>query len=284
MKTVKEIQNSYKIELSDIYSVDEINSLFFIALQEITGIAKIQYLSDKNFAINDEDYLMLNKALNRLAANEPIQYILGKAYFYGMDLEVNEHVLIPRQETEELVHIILQNTDPTKEYNILDIGTGSGCIAIALKKNLPISRVKAIDIDDNALKIAKLNALKYNVEVSFKQMDFLKKADCEKDCKFDIIVSNPPYIKVSEKKLMRKNVLDYEPEKALFVPENNPLIFYEAIVRYASKHLEKGGMLFLEINENHGLETKNLLSHKFQNTSLIKDIHGKDRFIYSQRK
>jgi release factor glutamine methyltransferase len=241
-------------------------------------------LSATNSA-NKEYILKVSNAVLRLLRNEPLQYILGIAYFLNLTFEVNSSVLIPRPETEELVTLVLkslneQTTD--KEIHILDIGTGSGCIAIALKHLLPNSKVTAIDISEDALKVAARNARKNNVEVSFIKLNILDSAYWEILPDFDVIISNPPYITDSEKRLMQKNVLDHEPELALFVPNEDPLRFYKAITVFSKERLKRNGQLWFEINEVFGREVLSLFDDTtFQNKAIVADINGKDRFTYA---
>lgn len=229
---------------------------------------------------NVSDYLIdkIRDILRRLDADEPIQYILGEAYFYGMNLRVDRSTLIPRPETEELVDMIVKTWGDRNDLSVLDIGTGSGAIAIALQRNLPFSKVSAIDISEEALKIAKENASDLHAKIDFIKKDIFEFSP--KPQSFDIIVSNPPYIDESEKADMDKNVLDYEPHTALFVPDASPLIFYSRIADIASKALVDGGGLYFEINPRHSSELVALLEKDgLSDIEIHKDIHGKQRFI-----
>jgi release factor glutamine methyltransferase len=232
--------------------------------------------------INESEILKINNKFKKIANQEPVQYVIGKTYFYNLILKVNKDVLIPRPETEELVNIIVQTyiNKHDSKINILDIGTGSGCIAIALNKSLKNSDVTAIDISDKALNIAKFNNNSNNTNVHFKLINILDKQALTKLGFFDIIVSNPPYVLEKEKSLMEKKVLDFEPPLALFVSNEDPLIYYKAIINFALEHLNPNGKLFFEINENYGEELKTLLTlHQYKNISLLKDINNKNRFI-----
>ncbi|MGB0522054.1 MAG: peptide chain release factor N(5)-glutamine methyltransferase [Flammeovirgaceae bacterium] len=221
----------------------------------------------------------LEEYLQRLIHQEPIQYITEVADFYGLEFQVNPHVLIPRPETEELVHLIIQEQNERQNVNILDIGTGSGCIPISLKKNLPKAAVYGVDISLQALQVAHENAVKNEVTVNFSQLDVLTQ-DLSNFPKFQVIVSNPPYVRALEKEKMQANVLDHEPHLALFVPNANPLLFYKRITQLAAVALENGGMLYFEINEAFGKECLELLAnYGFQQISLIKDMQGKDRMV-----
>ena len=263
-------------ELEDLYSKEEVESLMFIFFEEYLGWNKAKVLSDREKNINQSDLLKFNFGIKDIKKGKPVQYVIGKSYFYGEDFLVNKHTLIPRPETEELVSLIIKENNQKNNLSILDIGTGSGCIAITLAKHLNGSKVIAMDISQNALEMAKENHRRFDVDISFLEMDILNP---EKSFvqKFDIIVSNPPYVCDSEKTLMKKNVLDYEPHTALFVDDCEPLIFYDKIADFAKKHLEKEGILYFEINERFGTEMNFLLSQKGFNSSIIQDINGKNR-------
>jgi release factor glutamine methyltransferase len=224
------------------------------------------------------DFEKIENIILRLKNAEPIQYILGETEFYGLKLKVNPSVLIPRPETEELVDWIVQSKLPAN-CNVLDIGAGSGCIALAIKNQLKKAKVSGLDISENAIETARHNALENRLEVDFFQADILNHSDFI-DQKFDVVVSNPPYIRESEKPLMHSNVLDFEPEKALFVPDADPLLFYRTIAEFARKYLKKYGSLFFEINENLGTETVGLLADfGFSDIEIRKDINGKNRMV-----
>lgn len=265
--------------LQEIYSEGESNSILRIVFEDVFKIQKADYHRD----ISENEIETLKGIRNRLLENEPIQYILGEADFYGLKFRVNASVLIPRSETEELVYWILEvgkKEQKNPNFSLLDIGTGSGCIPITLKKKMPEWKISAIDIDNGALKIAQENADLNNVFVRFVQSDILDKKGWSSESKYDIIVSNPPYIPGNEKHLMPANVLGFEPNIALFVTDENPLIFYETIADFALKNLKPGGNLFFEMNEFNAIQVKNLLNLKgFQNTEIRKDINGKNRMI-----
>ena len=258
-----------------------------IVLADIAGIspAKIKAFPEMEIAAADAE--RIESILKRLKTGEPVQYILGHTEFFGLPFNVNPSVLIPRPETEELVEWILDSWRLAvggwhKPYNILDIGTGSGCIAISLKKNLN-AEVSAIDISAGALNTAKENAELNDVEVNFILADILNLKSEIGSSKFEIIVSNPPYVTLEDKKQMHINVNDFEPHNALFVPQEDPLIFYKAIADFAAKRLENGGLLFFEINENYGEEIIELLNGKqFNNIELRKDMSGKYRMAKAQ--
>jgi release factor glutamine methyltransferase len=263
--------------LSDLYPDSEISGFTRLIIEDITGLSMPLILSDKNIKITEAQELKIQKIIERLQAFEPIQYILEQTEFYGLPFQVNNNVLIPRPETEELVEKII-NDNSKKSVKILDIGTGSGCIAISLKKYLPNSSVDAWDISFKALDVAVLNSKINSVDVTFKRVDVL--SEYPNDGLFDIIVSNPPYVLEAEKADMEHNVLDYEPHTALFVPDREPLLFYERIADIAQHILKPNGYLYFEINSAKGQETSAMLKQKgFTNIELIQDISGKDRMV-----
>jgi release factor glutamine methyltransferase len=229
------------------------------------------------------DFERLQHIIGELLNGRPLQYILGYAWFHDLKLAVNDTVLIPRPETEELTDYILKDC-PFPEPFILDIGTGSGAIAVTLAKKLPAANVYASDISDKAILTAEKNAESNGTSVKFIRHDILNLSGWNNIPSFDVIVSNPPYIRLSEKKFMEKNVLDYEPQEALFVNDNDPLIYYRAIRNFAMKHLKSGGLIYLEINESLGFETASLFSSPgFLSTVVMKDLQEKDRFIKTVR-
>lgn len=234
-----------------------------------------------NQKLNSDMYKKLLDDLQELKASKPIQYLIGKTEFFDLELSVNKDVLIPRPETEEMVYHIRDNYSARKApQKILDVGTGSGCIALSMKKLFPQAKVLAIDISPLALAVAEKNAVLNGLEVVFKRIDMLKTADYELlPSDFDLIISNPPYVLISERKKMKENVLFYEPESALFVNDSEPLIFYQSILNFCKDHLCKTGELYLEINESFGEELSSKLSKLFPIVNLMKDINGTDRFI-----
>ena len=277
-----QIKKIFHQQLKEIYIENEIDSLFFIALEYVTSISKIEYILQKEEEISEEKLIELKFILEELTKNKPIQYITKNAYFYGLNFYVNEKVLIPRQETNELVDWVLMSVTHSKPIKILDIGTGSGCIAITLKKNLPLSEVFAIDISNEAIQVAQKNANNNQVEINFLQKNILEINDLKSN--FDIIISNPPYVRELEKLEMAPNVLDNEPHLALFVPDNNPLLFYEKITEIALKNLTEDGMLFFEINQYLSEETKKMIENKgFKNVTLRKDLQENYRMILAKK-
>ena len=266
-------------QLSPIYPMQEIESISMLIFEKVLGLSRIQIRLNQNETVSAANLTQIKEIISRLIQFEPIQYILGETEFYGCTFKVDPSVLIPRQETEELADWIVRDN---KHLNpaILDIGTGSGCIPISLVKNLPGASADGWDISPYALLIAEENALKNKVKVSFQCVDILNPVAARHHEKYDIVVSNPPYITISEKALMHKNVIQFEPHLALFVPDSDPLVFYREIADLAVTELKPGGHLYLEINEQFGNETLKLLRIKgFNHLILKKDINGKNRMI-----
>jgi release factor glutamine methyltransferase len=286
MITIKDVFEDYK-QLNKVYETKEIQAISLLAISEITGLSKASIKAFPERELSNEQTQKLKNTLTQLQTGEPIQYILGITEFYGLPFKVNPSVLIPRPETEELVEWILSVAGTRLPVagsqfacNILDIGTGSGCIAISLKKNLPGSLVSAIDISEGALQTAKENAELNEVKVSFIKTDILNINSEIELPKSEIIISNPPYVTLDDKKQMHTNVTNFEPHTALFVPEHDPLIFYKAIADFALLNLTPNGLLFFEINELYGQETVKLLKDKgFVSAELRKDMSGRDRMI-----
>ena len=278
-RTIKEIKNYIKKELFNLYDNNEIVTFSFLIFEHLLKYTKIQYHANNNVKVDDTICNKIKDIVDRLKKNEPIQYILGHMEFYDLKINVNPHILIPRPETEELTDLIIKN-EKQIGLQIIDIGTGSGCIAIALAKNLSNAQIDAVDISEDALITAKENAEMNNVHVSFFRCDISKEESLLTGEKYDIIVSNPPYVKNSEKSKMKKNVLDYEPHTALFVSDENPLLFYKYIITFAIEYLKNGGRVYVEINEALGNETKALFEKEgFDDVRVIKDLNNKERFI-----
>ncbi len=277
---MQDVLQNVRKSLSQFYPDSEISALVRLLIEHVTKTSMPALLSDKNTKITSEEVLKISKIVERLQRFEPIQYILGETEFYGLTFTVNCNVLIPRPETEELVELILNENKGTTP-RILDIGTGSGCIAVSLQKHLPKASVTGWDISDKALTVASLNSKNNAVNVAFNRVDIL--ADYPDNERFDIIVSNPPYVLDSEKSDMHTNVLDYEPHTALFISDDDPLLFYNRIADVATRLLTKGGKLYFEINRAKGQETVKMLENKqFSNIRLIKDIWGNDRMIRAE--
>ncbi len=281
MQNIKLLYQFYIEKLQTIYNIDESVAIANNVFEELL-LVKPHQIKILNIDISDEEENNLLTILDRLLSHEPIQYILGKAWFYGNKFKVNKHTLIPRSETEELVELVVKTINNTsfKTPKILDIGTGSGCIAIALKLAIENSNVFALENSQEALLIAKQNAKELNAAINFIEDDILNITNPLTNQLFDVIVSNPPYILQKEKVEMETNVLSFEPHEALFVNNNDPLIFYEAIANYAKKYLQPNGFLFFEINQKYGNETFKMLEEKgFLEIELIKDINGNDRMV-----
>lgn len=278
---IKQYRTQFIKELSSLYDAYEAESFFYLILENKHKLRQIDLALNHELTFSDVDLTVWTAFLDHLKKEVPIQYLLGKTNFYGMDFEVNENVLIPRPETEELVEwIVNENTKEAKpkKLKVLDVGTGSGCIAISLAKNLPNAEVYGVDVSKKAIETAKRNAINNNVDVTFMYLDILETAVLA--CNFDIIVSNPPYVRNLEKEEIKKNVLDYEPHLALFVDDNDALIFYRKIAVLAKSGLSENGQLFFEINQYLGKEMTDLLEKiDFKNIELRKDIYGNDRMM-----
>jgi release factor glutamine methyltransferase len=281
---IKEYRTQFIEVLSPIYDIGEVESFFYLILEEKRELKRIDLALNPDLTFSVEEIQLWNSILVQLQQEIPIQYLLGKTNFYGLDFEVNSDVLIPRPETEELVEWIIETQNPkpkTQNPKILDIGTGSGCIAIALAKNIPNAQVFAIDVSAPALATAQKNAKINEVNVVFIEKNILETEDLEQQ--FDSIISNPPYVRELEKKEIKKNVLDNEPHLALFVEDNDALLFYRKITELAQKNLSKDGKLFFEINQYLGKEMVELLEKmNFKNIELRKDMYGNDRMIKAE--
>ncbi|MBT8298300.1 MAG: peptide chain release factor N(5)-glutamine methyltransferase [Maribacter sp.] len=281
---LKEIRNIYHSELDSIYSKDEVDSFFYLVIEHYLDFERFILAIEPLITVTKTEEQPLFEVLGQLKLERPIQYILGSTQFMELELMVNENVLIPRPETEELVRWIIDDSEALgiNEINVLDIGTGSGCIAIAMAKYLKNSKVKALDISDKALEVAKQNASLNKVNVEFIQANILNGKILKE--KYNIIVSNPPYVRQLEKSKMKSNVSENEPDVALFVEDNDPLIFYQKIVEFAKSNLKKGGWLYFEINQYLGSQTKELLAEDFCEVELRKDMFGNDRLLKGKLK
>ena len=280
---LKEFKLFFNEALSAIYPKTEIDSFFFILMEEKLKLQRIDTVLKPDFLITEKNLIDLKNIVKRLQKEEPVQYILGNTEFYGLPFLVNKNTLIPRTETEELVAWVLDEikvlaNNKITEPSILDIGTGTGCIPISLAKNLTSLNISAIDISTEALLIAKQNAILNKVTIEFIELDILNTESLPQE--YDVIISNPPYVRELEKEEIKNNVLENEPHLALFVADENPLIFYNKIADLAKQQLSKNGMLFFEINQYLGKETINMLVKKgFKNIQLKKDLFGNDRMI-----
>lgn len=282
------IQLAYQqllVHLYEIYDSREAANIADWVIEHVTGQRKIDRIVYKDLPVSEVQQKQLEKITVELLLQRPVQYVLGEAWFVDMKLIINENVLIPRPETEELVEWILEDIKKSgnKEVSLIDIGTGSGCIPIALKKKIPAITALAIDVSDAALQVAKLNSIQQKVSIDFMSLDFLNKNEWNCLGQYNVIVSNPPYIKKSEAPEMRDNVLKHEPHVALFVPDEDALIFYEAIAGFSQAHLKKPGNVYVEINEALGEQVVELFTKKgFSNIILKKDLQGKERMVKAE--
>ena len=292
-----DLKHIFHKELDALYGKDEVGSFFNLCMEHYLNSPRFQLTLEPEFTLTKPEANTFFQALEDLKQQKPIQYILGETEFYGLPFKVNENVLIPRPETEELVNLIISSVTSSaveKSLRILDIGTGSGCIAIVLAKNLPNAEIFALDVSNEALKVAKQNAKLNNVQINFIETDILKEtvdSSLWEDVAsremgyFDTIVSNPPYVRNQEKTEIKPNVLDNEPHLALFVEDDNPLQFYKAITEFAVNNLKLKGQLYFEINQYLGEETKALLiESNFEEVKLLKDLNGNDRMLKGRKK
>ena len=289
---LKDLEQLFHKELDAVYGKDEVSQFFYICIEAFYKLSRLDLALDTNLSLSTKEAPQLLKALEHLKAEKPIQYLIGNAEFYGLTFNVNKHTLIPRPETEELVDLIIKTIhaedSQNQPLNLLDIGTGTGCIAISLAKHLPKAKVSAMDISVKAIEVAQINAKEHNVAVNFIEQSVLvipeaiKKIDFND--KWDVIVSNPPYVRELEKQEIKPNVLDNEPHLALFVSDENPLVFYNAITQIAEQKLKPNGYLFFEINQYLGKEMKSLVEKfDFRNVQIIKDGFGNDRILKAEK-
>jgi release factor glutamine methyltransferase len=288
---LKNYKSTFLQELSSLYEEQEIESFFYIILEKLHGLKRIDLALNPQSVMDGAHLKQWKNIVTELKKQRPVQYILGETAFYGLSFLVNENTLIPRPETEELVELIIESTNyelRNTKLKVLDIGTGSGCIAISLAKHLPTSEVYAIDVSEKALDLAKKNAELNKVAIDFISTNILDVVNLSAvaglDKQFDIIVSNPPYVRNLEKDEIKPNVLEYEPHLALFVDDIDPLLFYRKIAELAIKNLNPNGKLYFEINQYLGKETIKLLEDfGFRNVELKKDIYGNDRIISCEK-
>ena len=290
-----EAEQYVKEQLKGIYHEQEATNITDLAIEHVTGLLKTQRVSKKQTELSASQFSQLQKDLQRLKSNEPIQYVMNKSWFYGMELYVDKNVLIPRPETEELVEWIISDlkasgkdvfirksmeADETTQLKILDIGTGSGCIALALKKAMPKAEVWGCDVSEEALNVARRNGSTLNIRVDFQGVNFLDEAQQKHLPTVDIIVSNPPYVPLKDKEQMQPNVVAHEPHTALFVPDNDPLVFYRALAEFGKKRLYESGTIYMEIHEGLANEVVTLFNKQgYSNIELKKDMQGKDRMV-----
>lgn len=277
---IGDIRSYYAQQLFKFYDERETENLIFMLLEDFAGVSKSELIINPEFTINESELLNIHFAVKDLKNYKPIQYILGKTEFYGIPILVNSNVLIPRPETEELIDWVKNDVKKNDNLSALDIGTGSGCIAIALKMTLPDLNIQAIDMSMGAIEMAEQNAKMNQTDITFSQINFLNRNEWKNLGQYNIIISNPPYVRNSEKAQMKKNVLNYEPENALFVDENDPLVFYKAIAEFAKSNLKTGGSLYCEINQYLGENTVEMFeSYGFKEIQLKKDFKENNRFI-----
>ena len=270
----------FQLQLGDLYPEKEVRNLAKMSIEDIFGYDAAFLATHPDEKLTESEMLKIVFLMKKLKTGMPIQYALGYAHFMDLELKVNEHTLIPRPETEELVSWILSSTSNKKDFKILDIGTGSGCIALALKTRLTKASITASDISSEALEIAEENADHLNLEITFIKDNILIPSALKSINSLDIIVSNPPYVTDEEASLLHKNVLDFEPHRALFVPNDDGLIYYRHIISFAQDKLNSGGWLYFEINEKYGQETLIMLEKVgFTQLELKKDLSGKDRMV-----
>ena len=282
---VRDIRKYYCEQLCSVYDNDEANAMILILLEHYFKITRVKMALEPDMRLSESEMLTFHFAVKDLLKNKPIQYIIGETEFCDLKFKVNENVLIPRPETSEMIYKIVerQKTKDNRQLSILDIGTGSGCIAISLAKQIPNSKVYALDISEKALDVAKENAFNNNVDVTFIHDDILSLKN-KIETKFDIIVSNPPYVRELEKAEMRDNVLNWEPHNALFVSDSDPLIFYRNILKFAKNNLNQDGEIWFEINEYLGKDMTDLCKeYGFSDIEIFKDFRGKERGLKTTR-
>lgn len=283
-KNIKDLIHYITDAVATIYGAHEAKAMAMLVAEQVLQLNPLQLSVARQQAISEEQWQQASHIIGRLQQHEPLQYVLGCAHFYGLELEVNPAVLIPRPETEELVDLIIREHAGGRQLQILDICTGSGCIAIALSAHLPAEKVYGLDISEPALAVARTNALKYGQSISWFQQDILTQDLALPPASIDIMVSNPPYVLEQEKTFMRKNVLAFEPHLALFVPDNNALLFYQRISELGLQYLKPGGKLYFEINEQQAAPLGQLLSRQgYDPVQVLPDLFGKDRFIRAGR-
>jgi release factor glutamine methyltransferase len=281
--TIKALFKQYIKDLEQIYSSGEAIAIAYIIFEYFISCSKTDIVSRENEMVSASNLDRLNNALQKLLNHEPVQYITGEAWFYNLKFKVNNAVLIPRPETEELVLEVINFLKNTADKKVLDIGTGSGCIPISIKKNVPNANIFALDISDDALEIAKANALANMVTIVFEKINILNEKVFTTLPSFDVIISNPPYIPENEKQLLAENVIKYEPHIALFVPQQDPLIFYKKIALFVETNLNVNGKIFLEVHEDLAHETATIFKAKNYEVTIKKDMQGKDRMLIIYR-
>ncbi|MHA6248718.1 peptide chain release factor N(5)-glutamine methyltransferase [Pontibacter sp. CAU 1760] len=281
MPTIQQMQQLIRQHIQEVYPEPEAGGIAQLVLEHVLQQSRVQLSLNKQEPVSEAQEQAIEAAVARLQGQEPVQYVLGEAHFYGLDLLVDERVLIPRPETEELVDLVLKQHGQRQGLQVLDICAGSGCIPLALAANLAGATVYGLEISEGALEVAKANAARYNLPVTWLQQDIFDPINALPVASLDIIISNPPYVLEDEKQQMRPNVLLYEPHLALFVPDTDALRYYVRIAEVAGQLLRQGGMLYFEINERYGQEVKALLLQQgFSAAGVVQDLFGKDRIVF----
>lgn len=276
----KELYRNFLVELQSVYDLSEATVITDWVFEHIANIKKADLIKNPLQKVPEPVLRKLAAKQEELLQHKPVQYVMGNTTFYNMQFQVNDKVLIPRPETEEMTNMVINNYRfEQKQISILDIGTGSGCIAVAIKKNLPSAKVIALDVSEEALDIARTNAITNKTNIQCTLFDFLDESRWPELMLFDIIISNPPYIPVKEKNTMDKNVVDYEPHSALFVPDHNPLLFYEKIAKFGRSHLNYNGKIFVETHVDYTQDVAKLFSATYQQVIVKKDMFGKERMV-----
>jgi len=280
---LNEFYRHFLLQLRLIYVENEAANITKMVFESLANISRADVIRNPEMEIESGTFSSLNQALDQLLNHQPIQYVLGEAWFYHLNFKVSEAVLIPRPETEELVELVIQHINSSHQKTVVDIGTGSGCIPISIKKNIPEISITTVDVSKATLGIASTNANFHQTIIEFKQVDFLNEVEREKLGMFDVIISNPPYIPNVEIQSMDKHVTEYEPHLALFVPNEDPLIFYKAILRFAKNHLNENGNIFLETHENFALEVCALFKDDGYEATIKNDLFEKPRMVLINR-
>jgi release factor glutamine methyltransferase len=284
MNKLTDLKKQYLNDLLPLYEKREAESLLAILVQHFFGLSRASLLAKSDFRLSESEMLQLHFAVKELKKYRPVQYIIGETEFFGLNIKVNDAVLIPRPETEELIQLIVAN-EKKQGLHILDIGTGSGCIAIALAKSLSKAQLTGIDISTAALELASENCAVHAVDILLMEMNILDRKTWNATTQYELIVSNPPYVTHAERSRMQENVLGYEPHQALFVPDNKPLLFYESIFEFSMNHLKKKGRFYVEINETKANAIAEMADARgFIDVIIHKDIHGKNRFVSGVKK
>jgi release factor glutamine methyltransferase len=276
--TIEQVHNDFETGLKKVYDEREAQNIADWVFENVTGLKRWERRNNRH-EISKNHLDKLKEYLKELLKHTPVQYVLNEAWFYKRKFFVDENVLIPRPETEELVEWIIEDIRDNQNFEIIDIGTGSGCIPVSLKKELKNINVTAIDVSEKALLVAKKNAKELNAEIDFKLIDFLDADQLGSLLKYDIIVSNPPYIPVAEKQILAKNVTEFEPGIALFVDNNNPYIFYQNIAEFAKLHLKEKGKIYVEVHEEYAKNVKGIFEKAGFISKIKKDIYGKERMV-----